>query len=145
MELKTINALRRGKLTDESQRAYQYQGIGRVTPGVDGEADKVDTAGVITTIEEALSLAGGNLQAILDGFAASFNRSQAAAVIASAPTVDELSPFVLSLGISGDDEKSFRRAITVARNVLADNGIDKPLADIVAVVSKKLAAKNAAK
>jgi hypothetical protein len=64
MELSTLKTKTRGR----NSREIEYQGIGK-----QAEDGSVETAGVVTSIEDAIALAGGNLQSVLDNFAIGFN------------------------------------------------------------------------
>lgn len=67
MDLVTIKAKTRGKNT----REVEYKGIGKFVG--EGEEKRLVTDGVLTSIEDAVALVGGEMQRVLDNFAVGFN------------------------------------------------------------------------
>jgi hypothetical protein len=73
--------------------------------------------GVITSIDEALSLVGGNLQTVLDHFAVGFNKAS----YTIEANKDELDELLAGQNLDEDKLKAFKRAV---RQVMAVTGKD---------------------
>lgn len=121
----TITKSTRGK----NPRDVSFQGIGKfVTRTVDKESDEngkplgkdsegklitrkvevqeLETAGIITTLEEALELVEGNLQRVLDNFAVGYNQ-EAYRSIVDRDELDEMFSMV-----SDEDKRSALKRAT---------------------------------
>lgn len=71
VDLVTLKTKTRGR----NSREVEYQGIGK-----QAEDGSVDSAGIVSTVDDMIALAG-NLQAALDDFAVGFNYRQRQAVL----------------------------------------------------------------
>jgi len=109
MELITLTTKTRGR----NSRDVEYQGIGRVTKDEKG-VEEVETAGVVTSVEDMLALPGidGDLQKILDFAALGYNKYQREATL----DVDEFAGFIQA---EWDEKKvdAFKRSVRALAKV----------------------------
>lgn len=111
------------KTRGRNSREVNYRGIGRVVKAEkEGEEDTIETAGVVTSVEDVLALPGidGNLQKALDLIAIGYNKFQRDAAL----DVDEFAPFLE--GKDWDEKKvdAFKRSVRALAKV-AEMDIDE--------------------
>lgn len=138
MALVTLKTKTRGR----NSRELEYQGLGK-----QAEDLTVDTAGSVSSIDEAMALVGGNLQDVLDRFAIGFNYVARQAVL----DTDEFSGLLDGIdwaalaaktGLKDDEKKgsaieqaqdSFKRSVRATAKL---TGME--IADVAAFLKGKL-------
>lgn len=138
----TLQALKT-KTRGRNSRELEYQGIGKQN----AEDLTVDTAGAVTSVDDAMALVGGDLQAVLDRFAIGFNYVARQSVLDTdefSGLLDDIdwTAIAAKTGLKDDEKKGsaveqaqdqFKRSARGAQKLL---GIE--MADVVAMLKTKL-------